>query len=39
MNTAPCVLDVLLAITFTVLAQMNLAGAPFPQTFSRGGGR
>lgn len=39
MNTAPWVLHVLLAIAFTMVAQMKLAVAPFPQTASRDGGR
>ena len=39
MNTAPWVLHVLLAIAFTMVAQMKLAVAFFPQTAARERGR
>ena len=39
MNTAPRVLDVVLAIAFTMAAQMKLAVAPLPQATARAGGR
>ncbi len=39
MNTAPWVLDVVLAIAFTMVAQMKLAVTPPPQTAARVGSR
>lgn len=39
MNNAPWLLTVLLAIAFTMVAQMKRAVAFIPQTASRGGGR
>ena len=39
MNTTPWVLDVVLAIAFTMVARMKLAVAPSPQTAARDGGR
>ncbi len=39
MNTAPGVMHVLLAIAFTMVAQMKLAVACFPQTTARVRGR
>lgn len=39
MNTTPWLLDVFLAIAFTMVAQMKLATAFFPQTASGEGRR
>ena len=39
MNTAPWVLHVLLAIAFTMVAQIKLSVSPFSQTAARDGGR